>query len=126
MNRIASGHTAYRALLLASWVSLPNLPATAAGLPEEWLDQALRGVDKGAQAVIRNHIESQLDWRSYYLNRREIRQPSVPPDSLRLHEPFSLNDRSNGAGAAPACRAGETGGSPNCRRAISPTLKGSS
>lgn len=60
------------------------VPATAADLPEEWVDEALEGVDEVVHVVIKNHIESQLDWRSFYLDRRKIRQPSVPPTSLRL------------------------------------------
>ena len=119
-----------KAVHLASPLSmvllLAQMPAQADVLPGEWIDKALMSSDEGVRPVIEGHIESQLDWRSYYLDRRETRRTIPPPSSLRSQEPLSLNDRGTGAGV-PVCLGNalipvlEQDAGATCRREFSPT-----
>ena len=63
-----------RAVLIAPLASLlllltgPSL--AAADLPKAWIDEALQDTDESVHLIIKNHIKSQLDWRSYYKDRK--------------------------------------------------------
>jgi hypothetical protein len=126
MYRLKVKQGAHRALLVLTVVLLVHMPAKAAVLPGEPIDEALMDVDEDLQLVIKNHIESQLDWRSYYLDRRETWRPIPPPSSLRSQKPLSLDDRDPGAGV-PVCLGNtpsplrEKDADAKCRRDFSPT-----
>lgn len=127
MHPIVTVEAGFRAPLATLLLYLAIMPATAADLPEEWVDEALKGADEGVHRVIKDHIESQLDWRSYYLDRRDIRRPIAPPSSIRFFEPISLTNQWTGADGPAACPGGaprlgsEKDDSSDCRRVASPT-----
>ncbi len=93
------------ALLASMLLVLANASVMAVGLPKEWIDEALAGADEGVHLVIKNHLKSRLDWRSYYLDRRETRRPISPPESAyQPTAPFSLiNNSFRATGDEPAC-----------------------
>ena len=105
---------------------LARTPATAAVLPGEWIDESLMNSGGDVDHVIKGHIESQLDWRSYYLDRRETWRPIPPPTSLQSPDPLSVDDTGTGAGS-PACVGNAPGpghekdAGKKCRRDLSPT-----
>jgi len=50
---------------------LPTVTAVrvdAANAPQQWLDRVTHGVEESLRPVVVDHLRSQLDWRSYYLD----------------------------------------------------------
>lgn len=65
----AAGSDALGALSFAVCLSVAATVADAASAPQQWLTQSVQGVEERLHPVIESHIKSQLDWRSYYLDR---------------------------------------------------------
>ncbi|MGB5199927.1 MAG: hypothetical protein WBN68_14430 [Sedimenticolaceae bacterium] len=111
--------TALLALPASMLLTLANVSVMAVGLPKEWIDEALAGADERVHLVIKNHMKSRLDWRSYYLDRRETRRRISPSESA-FQSPASsspINNSFRATGDEPACPDhrpslnGETAGS---------------
>jgi hypothetical protein len=71
----------------------------AANAPRQWVDEALQGVDEQLHPAIESHIRSQLDWRSYYLDRTTSRRPSGPAVGMQAHPSTSASDQTSRASA---------------------------
>lgn len=66
------------ALLFAMLLSLAAAAGDAASAPQQWLDQSTDGIGEHLHPVIEDHTKSQLDWRSYFLDRPTPHRPQAP------------------------------------------------
>lgn len=84
------------ALLFAISLSLAAAVVDAASAPQQWLNQSIQGVDEYLHPVIEDHIRSQLDWRSYYLDRPTASRPQAPSTgNLEAMQPRSVTEASS-------------------------------
>ena len=45
------------------------------------------GNGTSAYRITENYVQTQLDWRSYYLNRMTVRRHDLPHDTTTWHRP---------------------------------------
>ncbi|MGD1982450.1 MAG: hypothetical protein PVF93_00940 [Chromatiaceae bacterium] len=67
----------------------------AANAPRQWVDEALQGVDEQLHPVIESHIRSQLDWRSYYLDRTMSSLQPGPSAGMQAQPSTSASDQAS-------------------------------
>jgi hypothetical protein len=50
-------------------------------------DGRVPGNATSAFQITENYVQTQLDWRSYYLNRMTVRRHDLPHDTTTWHQP---------------------------------------
>ena len=98
IDRLVS--VASRGFILAGILTAAAAHGSATNAPRQWVDEALHGADEQLHPVIKNHIRSQLDWRSYYLDRATSRRPPGPAIGLQEPPRTGASDESSRSSAS--------------------------
>ena len=104
MNQIDMRRATLIAPLASLLLFLGSASLAASDLPKEWIDEALEGKDESVHLIIKNHMKSQLDWRSCYQDRRSMGRTLPSGNRLQSSAPFSQADSvPHATGGGPTC-----------------------
>jgi hypothetical protein len=122
MNQINMRWASLIAPLASLLLLLTGASLAAADLPKAWINEALKDTDESVHLIIKNHMKSQLDWRSYYKDRKGTGRALTSENKFQSSTRFSQADSvPHATGDGPTCS--ETRAKSKRRNANYPQLQ---
>jgi hypothetical protein len=82
----------FRTAFAFALIFLFSLAVSAAGLsPGPGVASVIQGNDGNSYRIKEDYVQSQLDWRSYYLNRMAVRRHGLPQNATAWHQPTAAH-----------------------------------
>ena len=82
----------FRTAFTIALVFLFSLAGSAEGLSSDpGVAGVIQGNDRNSYQITEDHVQSQLDWRSYYLNRMAVRRHGLPQNATVWHQPTAAH-----------------------------------